>query len=215
MKVKICGITNYDDAARAIELGASMIGFIFAQSPRLVSPVDVSNILERLYEKGLLAKVKTAGVFVNESPRVMESIMRDTDLSFAQIHGDDSATLTATYTFPWYRALRIGAEYDFDRIAPEGGAEWKCPIILADAYVKGIYGGTGMSINADTARYVKEKVHAAGKEFFIAGGITPENAAEFVRVVAPDGIDVSSGVESEPGKKSKEKMEKLFAAVKG
>jgi phosphoribosylanthranilate isomerase len=214
MKVKICGITNLDDAQRSIELGASMIGFIFAQSPRLVSPVDVSAILETLDERGLLEKVKTCGIFVNESPRVMESIMRDTGLSFAQIHGDDSASLCATYSFPWYRALRVAAPEDFDRLAPGGGGEWQCPIILADSYVRGIYGGTGMSVSADTAVYMKDKVKAAGKEFFIAGGITPENVSEFISAVAPDGIDVSSGVEEARGKKSKEKLEALFRAIR-
>lgn len=213
MKVKICGITNLDDALRSVELGASMIGFIFAQSPRFVSPVDVGSILEALDERGLLPNIKTCGIFVNESPRVMESIMRDTGLSFAQIHGDDSASLCATYSFPWYRALRVASPEDFDRLAPEGGREWQCPIILADSYVRGIYGGTGMSVSADTAVYMKEKVKAAGKEFFIAGGVTPENVAEFISAVAPDGIDVSSGVEAEKGRKSKEKLEKLFAAV--
>ena len=79
--------------------------------------------------------------------------------------------------------------------------------------MRGVYGGTGMSVSADTANYVKDRVHAAGKEFFLAGGITHENVAEFIAAVFPDGIDVASGVEEKPGKKSKEKLEKLFAAV--
>ena len=143
----------------------------------------------------------------------MESIMRDIPLSFAQIHGNDSASLTSTFSFPWYRALRIASPADYDRLAPLGGSEWKCPIILADAYVRGIYGGTGMSVSVDAALYIKEKVHEAGKEFFMAGGITPVNVAEFIETVAPDGIDVASGVEEKPGKKSKEKMENLFKAI--
>lgn len=213
MKVKICGITNLDDAQRSIELGASMIGFIFAQSPRLVSPVEVGSILESLDGRGLLKEVKTCGIFVNESPRVMESIIADTGLSFAQIHGDDSAALCSTYSFAWYRAFRIATPADYDRLAPAGGSEWQCPIILADSYVRGVYGGTGMSVSADTANYVKDRVRAAGKEFFLAGGITHENVADFIAAVSPDGIDISSGVEERPGRKSKEKLEKLFAAV--
>ena len=213
MKVKICGITNLDDAQRSIELGASMLGFIFAQSPRLVSPVEVSSILESLDGRGLLKEVKTCGIFVNESPRVMESIMRDTGLDFAQIHGDDTAALCSTYSFAWYRAFRIATRADYDRLAPAGGSEWRCPIILADSYVRGVYGGTGMSVSSDTANYVKDRVRSAGKEFFLAGGITHENVAEFIAAVSPDGIDVASGVEERPGRKSKEKLEKLFAAV--
>jgi phosphoribosylanthranilate isomerase len=213
MKVKICGITNLDDAQRSIELGASMLGFTFTQSPRLVSPVEVGAMLEALDERGLRSKVSACGIFVNESPRVMESIMRDTGLDFAQIHGDDTAALCSTYSFAWYRAFRIATSADYDRFAPAGGSEWRCPIILADSYVRGVYGGTGMSVSADTANYVKGKVHAAGKEFFLAGGITPVNVAEFIAAVGPDGIDVASGVEERPGKKSKEKLEKLFAAI--
>ena len=214
MKVKICGITNYDDAAYAVEAGASMLGFVFASSPRLVSPVQVQEVLEKLDSNGLLSKIKTAGVFVNESPRVMESIIRDTGLTFAQIHGDDSSSLTASYSFGWYRAMRVASPADYDRICPLGGSEWTCPIILADAYVKGLYGGTGKSISLETALYVKEKVHAAGKEFFVAGGIDSGNAREFADKIQPDGIDISSGVEREPGKKSREKIQKLFESVR-
>ncbi|MGL4370972.1 MAG: phosphoribosylanthranilate isomerase [Spirochaetota bacterium] len=213
MKVKICGITQFEDAAYAAEAGASILGFVFAASPRMVSPVQVREIIERLDARGLRAGIKCAGIFVNESPSVMESIIRDTGLDFAQIHGDDSASLTASYSFPWYRAMRVASPSDFDRLSPDGGSEWKCPIILADAYVKGIYGGTGRSISVDTAVYVKEKVHAAGKEFFVAGGIDSRNAAEFIKLIAPDGIDVSSGVEEAPGIKSKEKIKQLFEAI--
>jgi phosphoribosylanthranilate isomerase len=190
-----------------------MIGFVFASSPRMISPFNAGSIIEQLNSTGRLSRIKTAGVFVNEIPSVIESILRDAHIDFAQIHGDESPALTASYQFAWYRAMRVANARDFDRLSPFGGTEWNCPMIFADAYVKGLYGGTGVSIPYETALYVKEKVHAAGKEFFIAGGIDASNAGECITRIVPDGIDVSSGIETSPGKKSHAQMRKFFAAV--
>jgi phosphoribosylanthranilate isomerase len=212
-RIKICGITNYDDASLALKLGADDIGFIFAPSPRRVEPTTVASILERLRDAGLLEGRRSVGVFVNETPERMEEIMGSLGLSLAQIHGDESPELCTSFGFPWYRALRLRAPSDAEALAGVQGGLWTCARLLFDTAVTGSYGGTGKRVDGATAREAGRVARAGGKEFFLAGGLGPDNAVEVLRETAPDGLDVNSGVEESPGKKSERALRLLFAVL--
>jgi phosphoribosylanthranilate isomerase len=210
--VKICGITNADDAVCACEHGADMIGFVFAESRRRTDIPQARSILETLDRHGLLSSIKTAAVFVNESTEIMESVLKETGIDYAQIHGDENAGFCNGLPFPWYRALRIN-----DMITAETAAEevplYGCGIILADALSSAGYGGTGERVSADAAVLLRDAVRKSGKRFFLAGGITDENAARIIETIQPDGIDISSGLEDSPGRKSYRKISNLFINI--
>jgi len=209
-KVKICGITNFEDAALALKLGADEIGFVFAPSPRLVLPEQAAAIAARLRAEGRLEGRRTVGVFVNERPEAMARIAILVGLDAVQVHGDESPEDCAAFGFPWYRALRIASEEDARTRCAQ---PWTCPRLLVDAAGRGAYGGTGLRLQSASARAAAEATRRAGKEFFLAGGIGPDNAAQLVATVAPDGLDLSSGVEERPGKKSPAKLERFFAEL--
>ncbi len=213
MKVKICGITNIEDAELAVQLGADYLGFIFTPSPRQVSPGDVFAILEELSKKNLGDAVEAVGVFVNERKEFIEKVIRHTGIDLVQLHGDEDVQTANSYSFPWYKALRIVSREDVDRQIRPGNRSWSCSRLLIDTRVEGMYGGTGKTIALDVARYAREKVKNAGKEFFLAGGITPDNVHRLLAKIEPDGIDVSSGIEERKGKKSNKKMVQLFAEI--
>ncbi|MDA8427594.1 MAG: phosphoribosylanthranilate isomerase [Treponema sp.] len=210
LKVKICGLTNFEDAALALRLGADEIGFVFAPSPRLVLPDQAAAIAARLRAEGRLEGRSVVGVFVNERPEAMARIAALVGLDAVQVHGDESPEDCAAFGFPWYRALRIGTE---EEARTRCALPWGCPRLLVDAAVRGAYGGTGLRLLPAAARAAAETTRRAGREFFLAGGLGPDNAAELVAALAPDGIDLSSGVEERPGKKSPAKLELLFAEL--
>jgi phosphoribosylanthranilate isomerase len=210
MRVKICGMTSYEDARAALELGAGLIGFVLAPSPRRMEVREVGRIVSRLRDEGRLDGRKAVGVFVNESPAAMERAMAQARLDEAQIHGDESPAGCAELPFPWYRALRIGSASDAEEKLSAG---WSCRRLLVDALSASGYGGTGTAVEASSALAAKGAARRAGKEFFLAGGISPHNVAEVLRSVSPDGIDLCSGVEERPGSKSLAKLERLFEEI--
>lgn len=207
-KVKICGITNIDDALLALDLGADFLGFVFASSPRRIGVGEAAAILRAL--PASFPSGRAVGVFVNESTAAMRRILEETGIGVAQVHGDEAPEQCASFPFPWYRALRIRGERDLE--AARVG-EYRCPRILFDALVEGSYGGTGRGIAPVLAARALGAARKAGKEAWLAGGIGPGNVAGIVGSLFPDGIDASSGLEESPGKKSREKMEKFFAAL--
>jgi phosphoribosylanthranilate isomerase len=220
MRVKICGVTNAEDGKLALALGADELGFILAPSPRRVAPESVKVIVETLRGDSNQGAFKAVGVFVNEEPRAMRDIMTFAKLDLAQIHGDESPEACAAFDFPWYKALRIGSVADAERLA---GRPWLCGRILVDSAppakipstaAGASYGGTGSPIGTWAALAARVRARESGKEFFVAGGIRPHNVANFIYSFSPDGIDVSSGVEESPGRKSKDKLVALFSAIK-
>jgi phosphoribosylanthranilate isomerase len=212
IKVKICGLTRLEDARLALELGADELGFILAPSPRRVEPEAVRAILAELGGGPGARAFRAIGVFVNEAAATMRDIISFAGLDAAQIHGDEGPGDCAAFDFPWYRALRIGSVHDAHRLV---GAGWDCPRILVDAAARGAYGGTGRSIGTWAAKAAAALARERGREFFVAGGVSPRNAASFIFSLSPDGLDVSSGVEEAPGRKSRERLEALFRAVRG
>jgi len=217
MKVKICGITNSADALSVIEAGAAYIGFVFAKSPRMIDIKRAEDICAGLVETGLRSRIKIAGVFVNENPAVMKSYIDMGIIDIAQIHGDETAAECSLFDFPYIRALRV-KDLSEPAAAEAFTAEISaltCKTVLIDSFSEKVYGGSGIQVALDSAITASRLLRSAGKEFFIAGGLTPDNVGGIVTAVRPDGIDVSGGVEKRPGVKSRDKIIRLMKAVSG
>ncbi len=201
--VKICGITNLEDAAAAVEAGADAIGFNFyRRSPRYIAPEDARRIVAELP-----ATVISVGVFVNESePEQVERIMDSARLTAAQLHGDESPEYCSALSGRFIiKALR--AHVDFE---PQVVKDYETDAILLDAYAKDARGGTGRVVDWDVARRVRELV----PQLFLAGGLSPENIAEAIAAVEPYAVDACSHLESAPGKKDNERVRAFIAAAR-
>lgn len=207
VKVKICGITNWVDARRAVENGADLLGFNFvASSPRYVTPAKARRMVERLP-----GNISAVGVFQNEKEAKILEIARSVGLDQLQLHGDESPAMVARLVLNGRRlrvikALRVKKPFRAAQVAAFKGAD----AILLDAFSRKARGGTGKTFDWRVARRAKR--HG---RIFLAGGLTPENVGEAIRAARPYGVDVCSGVESRPGKKDSRRMRSLLRAVKG
>ena len=201
-RVKICGITNIDDALAAIEAGADALGFVFAESSRKVNAPTVMNILEKLPPL-----VTTVGVFAKQDTDEVFKIWKQTNLHYAQLHGYGPPREMA-----WHRVIKAVRATSWEDICAQLGDRSGVfsAAILLDAHVEGKMGGTGRTFDWDLAIQAK----SLGKPIILAGGLTPENVAEAVRKVQPYAVDVSSGVESSPGKKDHDKIREFIANVR-
>jgi phosphoribosylanthranilate isomerase len=202
--VKVCGITNLEDALAALEAGADMLGFNFyARSPRCVAPADARRVIEQAPE-GLTC----VGVFVNEpSPEDVLRIARESGVSAAQLHGDETPEFCrALAGLTTIKALRVGKNY-----SAESASVFETDAILLDAYAPDAFGGTGHTFDWTLARATREAV----PRLFLAGGLKPDNVAAAIESVAPYAVDVCSGVETSPGRKSFRLMRDFVAAVRG
>jgi phosphoribosylanthranilate isomerase len=192
VRLKVCGITSFEDAEAALECGADYLGFNFyPQSPRYISPEQVREIIDMLALSD--GRVQTVGVFVNESrPDLVINIMAASGVGLAQLHGDEDAAYCASIGGERViKALRVS-----DSFNPEAVLEYKVSAVLLDAYHPSLYGGTGQEFDWSLAR---EAARLA--RIILAGGLGPHNIAEAIRTVSPFGVDVNSGVESSPGRK--------------
>jgi phosphoribosylanthranilate isomerase len=200
MKVKICGIRSYEAARAALDAGAWAIGFVFhAPSRRFIAPADAAEIIRRLPAGAL-----TVGVFVDEPLEVVNQTVAAAGLRGAQLHGrEDAAYVRGVGADLVIKALRVGAGFDPRSVLGFPGAR-----ILLDTHWEGAPGGTGRTFDWSLARQAGELAPV-----IIAGGLDPENVEEAIRSARPDGLDVSSGVESEPGVKDHGKIARLFAEV--
>ena len=200
--VKICGITSEADAIAAAEAGADAIGLMFYEgSPRHV-------ILEqaKAISAALPQHVMRVGVFVNAEEAFVHQALTECMLNILQFHGDETPEECSRYPVMTLKAFRVQGEETLAELEAYHSAGY-----LLDAYVKDALGGTGATFNWDLA----VRAQKFGKPIFLAGGLTPENVAEAVRKVQPFGVDVSSGVEIEPGRKDAEQMRTFVAAAKG
>ncbi|MBI1932931.1 MAG: phosphoribosylanthranilate isomerase [Ignavibacteriales bacterium] len=195
MKIKICGITNYEDAKLACDLGADAIGFIFyKKSKRSVEAEEVKNIISKL--PAFILKV---GVFVNERIDIVNQIMQDCKLNIAQLHGDENVEYLNEINFSVVKALRISNNYDYNILK-----QYLNFNILLDTFNNNEFGGTGTNFKWDTIPSdIKSKI-------ILAGGIKEENLEEIFSNILPYAIDVSSSLEEFPGKKNKSKMLSFF-----
>jgi len=198
--VKICGLTNSDDVMAAQDSGADYIGFVlYSGSPRGISGMDLSRILDKVDLTS-----KAVGVFVNESREETEKIARDCCLHAVQLHGDESAAEFGEMPTEVWRSVKFS-----NGVCVPELSQWDAARYVLDAAVPGAYGGTGVTVDWDEAATV-----ALSSEVMLAGGLTPENVAEAVAKVMPAGVDTSSGVEREPGKKDHDKIRKFIEAAK-
>ncbi len=201
VKVKICGITNLADASIAVELGANALGFIFAPSPRQIAPQKVREII-----RAVPPFVKTVGVFVNEAPPTIREVMQHCGLDLVQLHGDESPALCEELMPCTIKALRIKDESSLQTGQAYHG---KVRALLLDTYSKEKAGGTGKTFDWELAIKIKKM----GFPIILSGGLALSNIVAAIHTVRPYAVDVNSGVEKCPGKKShiliKELMEKV------
>jgi phosphoribosylanthranilate isomerase len=200
VKVKICGITNYDDAAAAADLGADILGFNFyPKSPRYIPPEDAAKIINRLP-----AYVDVAGVFVNTPFKQIRKTMEECELGWVQLHGDEDPKFCRqfqTLNVKTIKAVRVKSRADID-----AAETFSTDAVLLDAFDPKKYGGTGLSFDWNIVGHIETRV-------FLAGGINPDNAVKAIQL-GVYGIDICSGIESAPGKKDHKKMTKLFENIR-
>jgi len=203
-KVKICGITNAEDAAAAVEAGADALGFVFyRKSPRYIEPTLAKQII-----MNLPPLVTPVGVFVNEDQQVVRNLMDDCGLAFAQLHGHESAMYCQELGRPILKALRVEDRSSFLALAEFRGRAGVRGFVL-DAFSDQAYGGTGQVIDWQLAAEAAKAVN-----ILLAGGLTPDNVGKAIQAVQPYGVDVSSGVERAPGQKDHEKVRAFIRAVR-
>lgn len=204
MKIKICGITNTEDAEVAVAAGADAVGFVmYRKSPRWVEPAVARSIIA-----GLPPFVLAVGVFVNEEAERVRALMDECGFALAQLHGDESALYCQNLGRPVLKALRLKdrgtllalAEFQ-DRANVRG--------ILIDAFSDQAYGGTGQTVDWTLAEEA-----ARSTPVILAGGLNPSNVAGAIQVVRPYGVDAGSGVEKSPGKKDHHKLKAFIEAAR-
>ena len=199
-KVKICGITNYEDAAAATAMGADILGFNFyPKSPRFMRAEKALEIVNKLP-----AFVDIAGVFVNSSLEEIREIVGQCQLDWVQLHGDEEPEFCRQLVYDRVKTMKALRVKDVKDIRKAEG--YFTDAVLFDAFHPEKYGGTGLSFDWNIIGHIERRV-------FLAGGINPDNAAEAVEL-GVYGIDVCSGVESAPGKKDHKKMKKLFDNIR-
>ncbi len=200
VRVKICGITSLADAAAAVQAGADALGFVFAESPRRVPAERAREIISELPPY-----VTPVGVFVDETPEVVRWTATETGLGVVQLHGSEGPEVVAALApLACIKAFRIGSRGDLEAMA-----RYQVQGYLADAFVAGQPGGTGRTIDWR----LFEGFRPPGP-LILSGGLRPENVAEAVRRVRPYAVDVSSGVEAEPGRKDHERMRLFIQRVR-
>lgn len=199
-RVKICGITSVEDARAAIEAGADAIGLVFAPgSPRQVDLAKAAEIAAAI--PPLTGRV---GLFVNPTTEEVREAITRCGLDALQFHGEETPEFCGRFGLRSYKAFRLRSEATLQELPTYPTEAW-----LLDSYSPAKHGGTGESFNwAWAVEAVK-----LGKPVILAGGLKPENVAEAVRQVRPYAVDVSSGVESSPGKKDREKMRRFIGEV--
>jgi phosphoribosylanthranilate isomerase len=200
-RVKICGITSVADGQTAAEAGADMIGLMFYErSPRRVTLAQAAEI-----SKALPPFVMRVGVFVNPDEAFVLRAIAECGLGLLQFHGDETSDFCTQFGLMSLKAFRVR-----DAASLTALETFQTDAFLLDACSPAGLGGTGEKFNWDLAVTAQK----FGKPIFLAGGLTPENVAAAVRQVRPFAVDVSSGVESAPGKKDPAKVRAFITAAK-
>jgi phosphoribosylanthranilate isomerase len=205
MRVKICGITNLDDAAEAVRLGAWAIGLIHAkQSPRRIDPAAAAEI-----SAAFRRKAEIAGVFVNPELDDVARAVDEESLSIVQLNGEEGPSFCAEVARKTgakvIKAIHVSSAADI-----HSAEAFRTDFHLFDRKAGGLWGGTGESFDWGLLRGRYSKVPA-----ILAGGLRPENVAEAIAVTQPFAVDVASGVEAEPGRKDHAALEAFFEAANG
>ena len=199
-RVKICGITRPEHARAAAGAGADAIGLVFYEpSPRCVSRDRARAVCE-----ALPPLVSVVGVFVNPEPREIEAAVEGLPVDLLQFHGEEPPELCAEAGRPYVKAVRVRGR---DDIVEAGTRYTDARALLLDAHHDALWGGTGSRFDWNV---VPDDV---GRPIVLAGGLTPENVADAIRLVRPFAVDVSGGVESAPGEKDARSMERFMKEV--
>jgi phosphoribosylanthranilate isomerase len=198
MQVKICGITNIEDALLCQRLGANALGFIFyPRSTRFIPPEKAINIIRRLS----VFTIKV-GVFVNEESEYINDMAEAIGLSAVQVHGEETLQMLEEIKFPVIKSFRVDPEFDFSQLSP-----YDRHTILLDTYSERELGGTGTTFNW---KLIPEEIRT---KIIVAGGVSGENIENIYREINPLAVDLSSSVEISPGKKDPEKLESFFNKI--
>jgi len=201
VKIKICGITNLEDALLAAELGADALGFIFSpQSPRKVAPETAREIIAQLPPF-----VASVGVFVDEAAAVVQELAAKVRLDWVQLHGQESPEYCRNLGGRVIKGFRIKDENSLMELEPYRDA---VQAFLLDTYKKGQVGGTGEVFDWHLAREAKKF-----GQIILAGGLTPENVSQAIAIALPAAVDAASGTEAAPGRKDPAKLWAFFKAV--
>jgi len=193
--IKICGITEVDDAVKIAELGVNALGFIFyLKSRRYISPDKAKEII-----KHLPPFINTVGVFVNEKKESVIDVLNRCPIDILQFHGDETPEYCGQFNKRFIKAFRVNEDFSFDVFL-----KFPASAFLLDSLVTGEYGGTGVVFDWDIA--VKAKKYG---KIILSGGLNQENLSSAVAKVNPYGVDISSGVEIEPGKKDIGKVKEI------
>ncbi|MFI5097256.1 MAG: phosphoribosylanthranilate isomerase [Candidatus Acidiferrales bacterium] len=206
VRVKICGITNPTDARLATEFGTHALGFNFCEkSPRAVSPADAWEMRRKL-----APFISAIGIFVDWKPSAVMALATSLRLDAAQLHGDECARNVddCSKRLPVIKALHVGPDFSERLFSRFHSASAFLLDAAPDADEPKQFGGTGRTIDWSLARKL-----AASHRIILAGGLTPENVAEAIRMVRPYAVDVASGVESRPGKKDPGKLRAFFDEI--
>lgn len=201
VKVKICGITSVNDGRAAATAGADMIGLMFYER----SPRHVAWAIATAIARALPSHVVKVGVFVDPAVETVQRAIAECGVSLLQFHGDEPPAFCTQFGVMSLKAFRIRDAASLTALPDYHTDAW-----LLDAFSPAAHGGTGEKFNWELALEAKK----LGRPIVLAGGLTPENVAEAVRRVQPFAVDVSSGVESAPGKKDPAKVQAFIAAAK-
>jgi len=198
MQVKICGITNVEDALLSQELGANALGFIFyPKSKRFIPPERAANIIRKL--SIFTYKV---GVFVNENSEYINDMAGAIGLSAVQVHGEGSPQMLEKINYPIIKSFRVNQGFDFSQLLP-----YDKYTILLDTYSDKEMGGTGITFNWQIIpKEIRSKI-------ILAGGVSADNIEKIYKEINPLAIDLSSSVETSPGKKDPTKLETFFSKL--
>jgi phosphoribosylanthranilate isomerase len=211
VKIKICGITNLDDARAAIEAGGDMLGFNFYRpSPRFIEPEVARQIVDCIKTEYEPSQVETVGIFVNESIENLLGALSIAGVDIVQLHGDESSDYCnqlkshlSNQTI--IKALRVSPNFE-----PGEAGNYQVDAIMLDAFHDRLRGGTGRVIDWNVARATRKLV----SRLFLSGGLSPENVSEAIARVQPDAIDACSSLESAPGRKDVARMKEFVRAVR-
>lgn len=200
MKVKICGITNHEDAQKAMYYGAYAVGFIFhKKSPRYVSPSKARKLIE-----ALPPFMVPVGVFVDLKEKAVRDICNFTRIRTVQFHGEETPLYCKRFTdYKIIKAFRVNDLFDVN-----GVRKYKVDAYLFDTYQENLLGGTGKTFNWNTLKGQKFE-----KPIILSGGLTASNVEEGISTVKPYAVDVSSGVEKSPGIKDPRKIREFMKAA--
>jgi phosphoribosylanthranilate isomerase len=198
IRLKFCGMRSLDDVAICAAAGADALGFIFADGPRRLT-IDEAARLAAAVPRG----VARVGVFADQPQALVEAALSACRLDVLQFAGAESAEFCGSFGMPTMLTARVTAP------APDVVARARATAIIVDAVVDGMYGGTGVRVDAVVARRIRA---GTPTRLILAGGLTPDNVGDAIRAVAPDGVDVRSGVERD-GRKDSELVRAFAHAV--